>query len=652
MHSSDHSAALPEPAAGMAPAAGVRARVWVAARHLFARAEAQVHCWLWLVRDDGRVHALRMDAAVAGCDHVLDRVLRLLDDGQTFGKDELLGLMLPLPHAPVVPVPRWSVSWGHPLQRAIRQFASVLDDDVLAALGQLETPGPFFGTVANYNRLALLPQPTRRHRLQALAEFPPLVAPLLLDVLVRPDLRGIDEDAPARAARYAADADATVLQAMDRGRDLIGALAHEHRIDRALVRAPLLREPWAGGGLAPEQLRLLAAIRPPARPRQRAQAEVRLGVLGKLPVQARSDADIARLATAFAHGWTRTWHALEGRYPSLATNLRDTRDFLRAALEEADAAGEQLPLDLFALALAWVARRGIASLLDASARWHAQPLIRVTPPSANDDSPEALPRLFGEFAAEGHRATELTTAQALIDEGEAMAHCVGGYWQRCRTTPMRIVHLDMADGRRATAEFSWNGGDLDPHFRLSQLRGPANAPCAADVLAWTQRVGEYIDAPERLALRRHAVVAAAAARARSASPSTHRRLLDRRSRQELRLVLASASRQADDAPRPALYRGAVAGFMHGDGPVLRDRLAEGDDLALQREPDNPHDRLAVRIDWEGHKLGYVPHAANAAIAAALDAGATLRARILAVERDADAWAPVQCVIARAAAGDG
>ncbi|MBS0575476.1 MAG: PcfJ domain-containing protein [Proteobacteria bacterium] len=650
MHSSDHSAALPEPAAGMAPAAGVRARVWVAARHLFARAEAQVHCWLWLVRDDGRVHALRMDAAVAGCDHVLDRVLRLLDDGQTFGKDELLGLMLPLPHAPVVPVPRWSVSWGHPLQRAIRQFASVLDDDVLAALGQLETPGPFFGTVANYNRLALLPQPTRRHRLQALAEFPPLVAPLLLDVLVRPDLRGIDEDAPARAARYAADADATVLQAMDRGRDLIGALAHEHRIDRALVRAPLLREPWAGGGLAPEQLRLLAAIRPPARPRQRAQAEVRLGVLGKLPVQARSDADIARLATAFAHGWTRTWHALEGRYPSLATNLRDTRDFLRAALEEAGAADERLPLDLFTLALAWVARRGIASLLDASARWHAQPLLPIPMPMGANEAME-LPRLFGEFATDGNRAIELTTEHALIAEGATMRHCVGSYWRQCVATPTRIVHVAMADGRAATAQFQWNGQTGDPRFHLGQLSGPMNTACAADVHAFVQGLQQHINAPARQQPRRDAVSAAAVARTLTAPTTTHRRLLDRRSRSELRQVLACALKQSDwIAPARERYRGPIAGFAHAEGPCLLDRIGDGDTLTLHREPANPNDRLAVRIDWNGHKLGYVPRAHNTAIAADLDAGIPLRARIVSVRRDGDAWVPVQCGISREADG--
>src|SRR5690606_37303291 len=78
-----------------------------------------------------------------------------------------------LPDAPVVPLPRWQVSWGHPVQRAIREFAASLDQDVLHTLGDLETPGPFFGSVANYNRLATLREPVRTHRLQALTGFPP-----------------------------------------------------------------------------------------------------------------------------------------------------------------------------------------------------------------------------------------------------------------------------------------------------------------------------------------------------------------------------------------------------------------------------------------------------------------------------------------------
>jgi hypothetical protein len=71
----------------------------------------------------------------------------------------------------------------------------------------------------------------------------------------------------------------------------------------------------------------------------------------------------------------------------------------------------------------------------------------------------------------------------------------------------------------------------------------------------------------------------------------------------------------------------LAGFRHGEGALLWPQLREGDRLDLVREPDNPHDANAVRVDWQGRKLGYVPRRENAAVAWGLDRGAPLRARV-------------------------
>jgi hypothetical protein len=121
--------ALPQPAVQSLPS-GVRARVWVEARHFFSRADVQEHAWLWLLREDGCVQALRVGAACAGRDDLLARLLRRLDGarGPAAGGDTVLGETWLLPAAPVVPVPRWAVSWGHPLQRTIRAFADALDE--------------------------------------------------------------------------------------------------------------------------------------------------------------------------------------------------------------------------------------------------------------------------------------------------------------------------------------------------------------------------------------------------------------------------------------------------------------------------------------------------------------------------------------------
>ena len=56
------------------------------------------------------------------------------------------------------------------------------------------------------------------------------------------------------------------------------------------------------------------------------------------------------------------------------------------------------------------------------------------------------------------------------------------------------------------------------------------------------------------------------------------------------------------------------------------QMRVGDHLDLIREPDNRHDRRAIRVEWRGHKLGYVPRAENRAVAAAMDQGDKLVAR--------------------------
>jgi len=76
-----------------------------------------------------------------------------------------------------------------------------------------------------------------------------------------------------------------------------------------------------------------------------------------------------------------------------------------------------------------------------------------------------------------------------------------------------------------------------------------------------------------------------------------------------------------------VQRSPLAGFRHYDGgEVLRD-LKPGARLELVREPDNPYDANAVRVEWRGVKLGYVPRRDNAAVARQMDRGAALEARL-------------------------
>lgn len=81
----------------------------------------------------------------------------------------------------------------------------------------------------------------------------------------------------------------------------------------------------------------------------------------------------------------------------------------------------------------------------------------------------------------------------------------------------------------------------------------------------------------------------------------------------------------------------LAGFQYHAGEALWARLQVGDALDLIREPDNPHDARAVRVEWHGVKLGYLPRAENEAVAAALDRGERVAGRIAALVRHQNPW---------------
>jgi len=79
-----------------------------------------------------------------------------------------------------------------------------------------------------------------------------------------------------------------------------------------------------------------------------------------------------------------------------------------------------------------------------------------------------------------------------------------------------------------------------------------------------------------------------------------------------------------------VQRVTLAGVSYHEARRVWPQLAEGDALQLVREADNPHDPQAVRVDWQGTTLGYLPREQSGPIAAALDRGTQLSARIAAL----------------------
>ena len=81
----------------------------------------------------------------------------------------------------------------------------------------------------------------------------------------------------------------------------------------------------------------------------------------------------------------------------------------------------------------------------------------------------------------------------------------------------------------------------------------------------------------------------------------------------------------------------LAGFRYYAGETLWHDMREGDRLILVREADNEHDGNAVRVEWRGQKLGYLPRAQNRAVAAALDNGEVVDARIAKLRQHRNPW---------------
>ena len=85
----------------------------------------------------------------------------------------------------------------------------------------------------------------------------------------------------------------------------------------------------------------------------------------------------------------------------------------------------------------------------------------------------------------------------------------------------------------------------------------------------------------------------------------------------------------------------LAGSQYYSASRLWTEIRIGDRLSLAREQDNRHDRNAVRVEWNGQKLGYVPRAENRAVAQALDAGERLEARVAGLRDDPDPWRRIE-----------
>lgn len=89
--------------------------------------------------------------------------------------------------------------------------------------------------------------------------------------------------------------------------------------------------------------------------------------------------------------------------------------------------------------------------------------------------------------------------------------------------------------------------------------------------------------------------------------------------------------------REILQTSPLAGFQYHAGAALFPLMSVGDRLTLHREPDNPFDARAVRVEWHGTQIGYAPRADNVDLARLMDRGARVEGRILQLQKARDPW---------------
>lgn len=102
------------------------------------------------------------------------------------------------------------------------------------------------------------------------------------------------------------------------------------------------------------------------------------------------------------------------------------------------------------------------------------------------------------------------------------------------------------------------------------------------------------------------------------------------------LALPALAKPAPAAQK-VLQHSPLAGFQYHHGEALWPQLATGQPLQLVRESDNRHDDRAVRVEWQGHKLGYIPRLDNAAVSQLLDRGERLEATIAWLNESRSPW---------------
>lgn len=103
-------------------------------------------------------------------------------------------------------------------------------------------------------------------------------------------------------------------------------------------------------------------------------------------------------------------------------------------------------------------------------------------------------------------------------------------------------------------------------------------------------------------------------------------------------ALASGARLSHRSRALQVLDSRIAGFAYYDGKDCLASMSAGEKLSFRREPENPHDRRAVEIFWDGRKIGYVPRSHNRVLCHLMDSGEVVIGEVKLV--DTGNWEPL------------
>lgn len=468
------------------PLGFLRQAFWLRASRRQGRPEEAETLWIWLETVSGEVVALRLTdvgESMADLLPALSKALRvtttdwpllqsLLREQWLMPPDHHGGLLRDAPLEPgpdflrevtaresgANPTDQDAVpdAFGESLGKAASAFVQRLDPLILRQLGRMEPRPP---EVRDYNRYAAWPQPQRRYRLQAIWSFP------WIDALY------MAGEPSGRDKRFGA-----VTSAIDEARKLLPTLEDSFGVRPAAIRS--LRQVRHLIGGRSERAQALAWALDARGPQRRDLSDA---------------LDLDALLDAFeAFGWLGDRDLIQCVARDL--DFREARRLVGQLVSidypfpEGCDDEEQTLIALFGMfaahPFATVQERGLTALRDLLVvdgvertmffvRTLVEGLVEAfyALPHISGAGVSWSPILPGPIQVGDLVATELLCTEDLQREGDAMQHCVGGYWITCERGESHIFSVRHVDGRHvSTIEFSTRRGVLE----CSQHRGWRN----------------------------------------------------------------------------------------------------------------------------------------------------------------------------------